>query len=77
MATETTTEVTITVSDPYILAGGGWTGMRPLGLRRTYEAEVFGRKIKNTSKDQIQRYIRQLTFRETGSDRVRFTFVEA
>jgi hypothetical protein len=68
-------EVTVTVSEPYISIGGGWTGLRPQGLRRNYEAEVFGRQIRQTNKAEIQRYIRQLSFRETGSDRVKFTFV--
>ncbi len=67
-------EVTITVSAPYTLIGGGWTGMRPQGQRRDYTASVLGHDIKNTSKDDIKRTIRALYYRETGSNRVRFTF---
>ena len=69
-------EVTITVSAPYTLIGGGWTGMRPQGQRRDYTASVLGHAIKTTSKDDIKRTIRALMFRETGSNRVRFTFVQ-
>lgn len=76
MATATT-EVTITVSELYVMVGGGWTGMRPQGLRRDYKATVFGVEIQNTSKDEIKRVIRQRVYRETGSHRVTFNFVGA
>ncbi|MGC1783601.1 MAG: hypothetical protein WA708_13845 [Acidobacteriaceae bacterium] len=69
-------EVTITVSEPYVRIGGGWTGLRPQGLRRDYKAELFGIKVQNTSKVEIQRRIRQLAYRETGSSRVKFNFVD-
>ena len=67
-------EVTITVSEPYVLIGGGWTGMRPLGLRRDYRAEVDGVTFANTNKAQIMLVIRQHLYRKTGNDRVNFTF---
>jgi hypothetical protein len=71
------TEVTVTVSEPYVMVGGGWTGMRPRGLRRDYKATVFGVEIQNTSKTEIERVIRQRIYRETGSHRVTFNFVGA
>ena len=73
MTTTQVTEVEISVSAPYVLIGGGWTGMRPLGQRRDYTATVLGHDIKTTSKDEIQRVIRALVYRETGG-RARFTF---
>lgn len=59
------------------MVGGGWTGMRPQGLRRDYKATVFGIEIQNTSKTEIERVIRQRIYRETGSHRVTFNFVGA
>lgn len=76
MATATS-EVTVTVSEPYVMVGGGWTGMRPQGLRRDYKATVFGVEIQNTSKTGIERVIRQRVYRETGSHRVTFNFAGA
>jgi hypothetical protein len=55
-------DVTITASEPYVLVAGGWTGMRPVGLRRTYRATVNGTHYENTSKSAIQRVIRQKNY---------------
>jgi len=62
--------VVITVSDPYVLIAGGWTGMRPVGLRRTYKADVDGRQFVNTNKAEIQSVIRHSLY----PARVTFTF---
>lgn len=70
------TEVTVSVSQPYIIIGGGWTGLRPQGRRRDYRAEVLGRTFVNTNKSEIQSAIRAFLYRETGSSRARFAFVQ-
>jgi hypothetical protein len=73
-------EITVHVSEPYTVIAGSWTGMRPVGRRRDYAADVLGRHIVQTSKDEIQRRIRQLIYRDetargVAHQRVRFTFV--
>lgn len=68
--------VTVHVSKPYVKIAGGWAGMRPVGLRRDYRAEVFGHHLHNTSKAEIQRVIRKYVHRFTGSPRVQIEFVE-
>lgn len=70
------TEVTVHVSKPYVVIGGGWTSMRPQGLRRYYKAEIFGTKMHLTSKDEFKRRARVIAYKNTGSLRVQFTFVE-
>jgi hypothetical protein len=65
--------VTVTVSAPYTVIAGGWTGMRPVGRRRTYTAEVDGVKIEQTSKPEIQRIIR----RKCYPQRVQIIFQES
>lgn len=69
-------EVTITVSQPAIKIAGGWTGMRPVGVVRTYTTSVLGHDIKKNSKSEIMDRVRTLYYRETGSNRVKFTFVD-
>lgn len=64
--------VAINVSDMYVLISGGWTGMRPVGLRRDYTAEVNGKQYRNTSKAEIQRVIRHSLYPQ----RVKFTFTQ-
>lgn len=69
--------VEITVSKPYVAIGLIGGTRRPQGIRRTYSAVVLGSTIKNESKAEIQRVIRQKVNRELGDVRVRFEFVEA
>lgn len=71
-------EVTITVSAPYRVEGynGGHYGLSAYS-RRDYTATVFGEKYQNTDKAEIQRVIRARFYRETRSNRVAFTFVNA
>jgi hypothetical protein len=66
--------VTVTVSQPYTVIGGGWTGLRPQGRRRDYRASYQGHDIKRTSKDEMGRYLRQLAYQ--AGERVRIEFVE-
>ena len=73
MAKQQVTEVEVTVSQPYTLIAGGWTGMRPVGRRRDYSAVVAGVTYKNTSKDGISQAIRAAVYRDTGG-RVHFTW---
>lgn len=76
MATELL--ITVNVSTPYVLIGGGRTGLRPQGIRRDYTATVDGVETKNTSKSEIVRILRQRVYRAHGSAvRPRFIFVEA
>lgn len=63
--------ITVTVSEPYTAIAGGWTGMRPVGRRRTYTATVNGTRIEQTSKPEIQRIIR----RKLYPQRVEIIFV--
>ena len=66
--------VTVKVSQPYTVIGGGWTGLRPQGRRRDYTATYQGHDIKLTTKDEIGRRIRQLAYQ--SGVRVRIEFVE-
>lgn len=70
----TVTQVTVKVSAPAVKIAGGRSGMRPVGIVRDYRATVFGHEIHRTSKSEIKSYIRALAYRETGSNRVDFTF---
>lgn len=74
---QSTPEVTVTVSAPYRVVGfqGGRYGASA-GIRRDYTATVAGREIKLTSKDEIKRRVREVLYRETGSNRAAFTFVQ-
>ena len=72
--------VTVTVSEPYTAIAGGWTGMRPVGVKRTYRANVLGKDYVNTSKATIQSVIRAAVYREEEKAGflhvpVKFTFV--
>ena len=74
--------VTITVSQPYTAIAGGRSGMRPVGRKRDYTANVAGVDYRNTSKGEIQRVIRAAIYRaETEAGflhvPVSFTFTEA
>jgi hypothetical protein len=69
--------ITITVSRPYVLVAGGWSGMRPVGLRRDYQATVNGVDVRNTSRTEIQRVIRCKLRRSGVTERVTFTFTDA
>ncbi len=71
--------VTITVSEPYTLIAGGYTGMRPVSRLRDYSANVLGTDFKHTSKSAITRAIRAFIYREESRAGflhipVRFTF---
>jgi hypothetical protein len=73
-------EVTIRVSKPYTIIAGGWTGLRPVGRRRDYTADVLGRHYHQTSKDEIKRVIRAAIYRDEHAKgiahaRVKFEFV--
>jgi hypothetical protein len=72
-----TPEVTITVSQPYHVVGfqGGRYGASQF-TKRDYTADVLGKRYQNTSKSEIQSVIRAAFYRATGSNRVRFTFVQ-
>lgn len=65
--------VTITVSEPYVKIAGGATGLRPVGRRRTYRANVLGRDYVNENKSEIQSVIRAAIRRE--EDAARFVHV--
>lgn len=74
--------VTITVSQPYTAIAGGRSGLRPVGRKRTYTANVAGVDYRNTSKAEIVRVIRAAIYRaETDAGflhvPVSFTFTEA
>jgi len=68
--------VTITVkrSLPYVLVGGGWAGLRPLGLRRDYVATVNGTEVKNTCKGTLEARVRTLLRRSGFTGKVSFTY---
>jgi hypothetical protein len=70
------TEVAVTMSEPYTVIAGGWTGMRPVGRRRDYRAEVDGTTFCCTSKAEIQRAIRARLYGTGNRGPVRFTFTE-
>lgn len=65
--------VTVTSSTPYVKIAGGYTSARPVGLRRTYTAEVDGRKFENESKATIMSVIRAYV-RRIHDQGVTFTF---
>lgn len=56
--------VRVLVSQPYVKITGGWTGMRPVGQRRTYTATVNGTFFNVENKVGIQRAIRHYCHRE-------------
>lgn len=64
--------VEIEVSAPYQLIAGGYTGLRPVGMRRDYMASVDGREYRNTSKATIQQVIRRRLY----PARVKFRFID-
>ena len=68
--------ITVLVSDPYTLIAGGWTGLRPVGMRRDYRATVNGDAIHNTSKVGIQRVIRAKLYRSGVRGRIVFRFTD-
>ena len=73
--------VTVTVSQPYTAIAGGRSGLRPVGRKRTYAANVAGVDYRNTSKAEIVRVIRAAIYRaETDAGFVHvpvsFTFTE-
>lgn len=59
-----TLPVKVTVSQPYIKVVGGWTGMRPVGYRRTYTATVNGVFFANENKATFMVNIRHYCYRE-------------
>lgn len=75
MSAQAIPQVTVTVSAPYRVVGyhGSRYGASQF-TRRDYSATAFGREVRNTSKAEIQRVIRALAYRATGSNRVTFTF---
>ena len=64
--------IEIKMSKPYVKISGGWTGMRPVGRRRTYTAIIDGVTVENESKSEIQSVIR----RKLHPVRPVFTFVD-
>lgn len=68
--------VTVMVSAPYTLIAGGWTGMRPVGRRRTYSAVIDGRRFENTCKATLQSVIQSRLRRDGHEGRIRFEFVD-
>src|SRR5688572_30734719 len=50
--------VEVLISQPYAKVTGGWTGMRPVGLRRTYSATVNGTFFTNENKATFMTNIR-------------------
>ena len=72
--------VTITVSKPYTAIAGGYTSLRPIGVKRTYRANVMGVDYVNTNKAEIQSVIRAAVYREETEAGflhvpVKFTFI--
>lgn len=69
-----TVEVAVTVSEPYFVIGGGWSGPRmERWPRRDYKAQYDGKTYQNTVKSEIGRIIRAAAYR--NGERVRLTFV--
>lgn len=64
--------VTVSVSKPYVAIAGGWSGMRPVGMRSTYRATVNGKHCETTNKSQIAQRIRLACYPE----RVKVVFVQ-
>lgn len=56
--------VRVLVSQPYTKVAGGYTGMRPVGLRRTYTATVNGVFFMNENKSTFMVNIRHYCNRE-------------
>jgi hypothetical protein len=69
--------VKVEVSEPCVKIAGGWTGLRPVGRRRTYRAEIDGVAIVQESKSEVQRLARQRLWRAGHRGAVQFKFIEA
>jgi hypothetical protein len=64
--------VIINVSEPFVHIAGGYTSLRPVGLKRKYSADYAGKHFSMYNKAEIQTAIRQTAYR--AGAKVRFEF---
>ncbi len=70
-------DITVKVSEPYVKIAGGYTSLRPVGLRRTYVTTLNGHEVRQQSKSEITSVIRAWAWREGFRANITFTSQES